>query len=120
MFWWPRLVVLRLGVLSYPEAMDRPALVDAPRDREIVLRAFVGADGRLASIPSKLRKRLVVLDLIASDFEIGITYPERQVTEILTRRHPDHAALRRYLVDEGFMERRDGFYWRSGGTVDLD
>jgi hypothetical protein len=30
----------------------------------------------------------------------------------------DHAALRRYLVDEGFLTRDNGEYWRSGGTVD--
>ncbi|WP_235531297.1 DUF2087 domain-containing protein [Phycicoccus sp. Soil748] len=28
------------------------------------------------------------------------------------------AALRRYLVEEGFMDRRDGRYWPAGGTVD--
>ncbi len=33
--------------------------------------------------------------------------------------HPDHAALRRYLVDEGFLSRASGEYWRSGGTVPL-
>jgi len=33
--------------------------------------------------------------------------------------HPDHAALRRYLVDEGFLERAGGIYWRTGGTVEL-
>jgi hypothetical protein len=27
--------------------------------------------------------------------------------------------LRRYLVDEGFMKREQGVYWRSGGTVDV-
>ena len=31
--------------------------------------------------------------------------------------HPDVAALRRYLVEEGFLDRGDGLYWRSGGTV---
>ena len=38
---------------------------------------------------------------------------------VLGRFHPDFAALRRYLVDEGFMERRGGFYWRAGGTFDV-
>ena len=35
--------------------------------------------------------------------------------------HPfDHAALRRYLVDEDLLSRTpDGTYWRSGGTVPL-
>jgi hypothetical protein len=34
--------------------------------------------------------------------------------------HDDVAALRRYLVDSGFLSREDGVYWRSGGTVLLD
>lgn len=29
------------------------------------------------------------------------------------------AALRRYLVDEEFLHRRDGFYWRAGGTFEV-
>lgn len=100
--------------------MDRPALTDALKQRDVVLRAFVGADGRLSSIPTRISKRLVVLDLIAQDFELGEIYPEATVNEILGRRHPDFAALRRYLVEEGFLDRRDGTYWRSGGTVALD
>ncbi|CAN7163762.1 DUF2087 domain-containing protein [Knoellia sp. LjRoot47] len=100
--------------------MDRPALTHALENRDAVLRAFVGADGRLSAIPTKIAKRLVVLDLLAQDFELGEIYPEARVNEILQRRHADHAALRRYLVEEGFLERRDGTYWRSGGTVRLD
>ncbi|PRY60317.1 hypothetical protein BCF74_107103 [Knoellia remsis] len=99
--------------------MDRPSLTDALRHRETVLRAFVGADGRLASIPTKIGKRLVVLDLVAQDFELGEIYDERTVNEVLKQRHPDFAALRRYLVEEGFLTRRDGTYWRSGGTTDV-
>jgi hypothetical protein len=32
--------------------------------------------------------------------------------------HPDTAALRRYLVDEGILDREHGEYWRAGGTFD--
>lgn len=98
--------------------MDRPALTDALKNREVVLRAFLGADGRLASIPTRLGKRLVVLDHIAQDFQIGIRYPEVEVNTMLRHYHEDVAALRRYLVENEFLERRDGVYWRSGGTVD--
>ncbi|KGN33722.1 transcriptional regulator [Knoellia sinensis KCTC 19936] len=100
--------------------MHRPSLTEALAHRDAVLRAFVGADGRLSSIPTKIAKRLVVLDLIAQDFGLGEIYPEADVNTILQRRHPDHAALRRYLVEEGFLDRRDGVYWRAGGTVELD
>jgi hypothetical protein len=65
-------------------------------------------------------KRLVVLDFLARLFEPGQAYPETEVNERLARYHPDVAALRRYLVDEEFMHRRDGFYWRAGGTFEVD
>jgi hypothetical protein len=84
-----------------------------------VLRAFVKG-GRLLSIPAQRAKRLVVLDRLAQEFEPGPRYPERVVNERLARWHPDTAALRRFLVDEGFMQREAGVYWRAGGTVDLD
>ena len=88
---------------------------DAPPDAAKVLRAFV-RDGRLVSIPAQHGKRLVVLDLLAQEFEPGERYPEREVNRRLRRWHADTAALRRYLVDDGFLERDAGVYWRSGGT----
>lgn len=98
--------------------MQRPDLTDALSDRDAVLRAFLGPDGRLRSIPTKIRKRLVVLDLLAQEFEPGERYTETDVNNRLRAYHDDVAALRRYLVEEGFMDREGGEYWRSGGTVD--
>ena len=84
---------------------------------ERILGRFFDDDGRLHTMPSKRAKLLVVLDRLAQEFDLGVVYPETQVDEVLLRFHPDHAALRRYLVDEGFLTRDAGFYWRSGGTV---
>lgn len=89
---------------------------DAPPETARVLRAFV-RDGRLTSIPAQRGKRLVVLDMLAQEFEPGRRYREPMVNLILGRWHADTAALRRYLVDEGFLEREAGIYWRSGGSV---
>jgi hypothetical protein len=86
-------------------------------DRERVLRAFV-RDGRLTAIPMRAGKRRVLLEEIVQDFEPGRRYPEREVNEILSRWHPDVAALRRYLVDTCLLTRTPGIYWRSGGPVD--
>lgn len=90
-----------------------------PSDTSTLSR-FLAVDGSLISIPRKRAKLLVVLDHLAQEFDLGIVYPETTVNDRLGRFHPDVAALRRYLVDEQFLTRRDGFYWRSGGTVDLD
>jgi hypothetical protein len=76
-------------------------------------------NGRLVIMPSKRSKLLVVLDHLAQEFEPGRTYPEAEVNEVLARYNDDYAALRRYLVDEGFMDREAGVYWRSGGSVDV-
>ena len=92
--------------------------VDVPEGSEKVLRIFL-RDGRLSQIPAVRSKRLVVLDFLASQFEPGRVYPERDVNLVLGRFHDDFAALRRHLVDEEFLERRDGFYWRAGGTFDV-
>jgi hypothetical protein len=90
--------------------------VEGPEDTARVLRSFV-RDGRLISIPAPRSRRLVVLDLLAQEFEPGCHYDERTVNEVLHRWHDDTAALRRYLVDEGFLDREDGRYWRAGGSV---
>ena len=84
-----------------------------------VLSNFLTDDGRLRSIPAKHSKLLVVLDHLAQQFEPGRRYTEPEVNEILQRFHPDFAALRRYLVENDFMTREDGVYWRSGGTFDV-
>ena len=86
---------------------------------ELVLSNFLTPDGRLKTIPTKLSKLLVVLDHLAQEFEPGQTYPEAQVNEILQHFHPDYAALRRYLVENGFLTREDSIYWRSGGTFEV-
>ena len=97
--------------------MFRPDLQDALRDKDAVMRSFFAADGSLTSIPPKIRKRRVVLDRLSQEFEPGEKYDETAVNNRLRAFHPDVAALRRYLVEEGFLDRADGLYWRSGGTV---
>ena len=83
-----------------------------------VLRGYLDERGRLTHLPTQHSKRLVVLDFVAGRFEPGVIYPEQDVTLALQPLHRDYAMLRRALVDAGFLERRDGFYWRAGGTTD--
>jgi hypothetical protein len=87
-------------------------------EEERLLRTFL-VDGRLRAIPTRREKRLVVLRDISRAFEPGVRYAEKDVNVTLRAFHDDHAALRRYLVDELLLSREDGFYWRSGGPVDV-
>jgi hypothetical protein len=84
------------------------------------LRPYV-RDGRISVMPAKQAARLVLLDQVAQAFEPGRRYQEQAVNEILKAVYDDHAALRRYLIDEGLLSRTPGgTYWRSGGTVPID
>lgn len=83
---------------------------------EAVLTNFIG-DGRIVTMPAKRSRRLVLLNYVAQRFDIGVRYSESEVNGRLRNLHDDYAALRRYLVDEGFMSRQHGEYWRTGGSV---
>jgi hypothetical protein len=94
------------------------ALAAANDDEESVLRAFF-RDGRLTEIPAKVGKRRIVLERVSIEFEAGVRYDEKEVNAIVGRFFNDYASLRRHLVDEGFLVREHGVYWRGGGRVDV-
>jgi hypothetical protein len=91
---------------------------DVPPADAAVLRSFV-KEGRLVRIPAQKGKRRVILNWISTRFEPGVRYEERVVSDMLAEIHADYASLRRYLIDEEFLERGDGHYWRSGGTFEV-
>lgn len=92
-----------------------PGASSLSEDEQILGRSIVA--GRLVHLPRKRSKRLVVLDHMVQSFEPGVHYAERDVNAALRPFDDDVATLRRYLVDEGFLDRSDGLYWRSGGSV---
>ena len=73
--------------------------------------------GRLITLPAKQSRQLAVYDLIAQRFVPGVRYTELEVNRELMAVYDDYVTLRRGLIDFGLMDRADGQYWRSGGTV---
>jgi hypothetical protein len=94
--------------------LDPDAVLEAVA-RDVRLRAFV-RDGEIAIMPARQSRRRLLLNEVARAFEPGVRYDERTVSLFLARVFADYAALRRYMVDEGFLSRADGEYWRSGGS----
>jgi DNA-binding transcriptional ArsR family regulator len=117
--WRLREEVLREAARAAADEEPAPeAHEGVPAEDAKVLRAFV-RDRRLKSIPATASKRRVILNVIAQDFEPGVRYSERQVNLMLGQWHPDFASLRRYLIDEDFLERSRNVYWRAGGSFDV-
>ncbi len=83
--------------------------------KSIVIKRFFNEDGTLKSLPSKHSLRFYVLKHIASYFKRNRVYTEMEVNEILSNIHEDNVALRRYLIDYGFLKRtKDGSEYRRG------
>lgn len=70
-------------------------------------------DGRLTSLPRRHVMLRAACAHLASRFVAGRRYAEAEVNEILADDAPDHATLRRLLVDEGFLHRERSEYWRE-------
>jgi len=97
------------------DSLPSPA-AQSPRrltEREKVVRAFM-RDGRLVAIPAKPSKRDLLLPVILDRcFPEARAFEETEVNQRLAQLHPDVAALRRYLVDGGWMTREGGIYRRT-------
>jgi hypothetical protein len=67
----------------------------------------------LKAFPPKQKKKLVILRVIAQAFEPGRRYGSKELNRILKPIYEDHATIRRYLIEYGFMERTadGGEYW---------
>ena len=76
-----------------------------------LLQTFL-EEGRIKEIPAKRQKRLVILQWLVNQFEREVRYPEAEMNARLKQYHPDFAALRRYLIENGLMQREGGVYWR--------
>lgn len=101
----------RLGEVAFMAQPGLAARVEEDAYRQKVLSTFL-RQGRLVSIPAQLKKRVIVLEKLAEEFEPGRTYSEREVNQVLVEYHDDVATLRRDMIGQRLMERDGGTYWR--------
>ncbi|MBQ3551826.1 MAG: metalloregulator ArsR/SmtB family transcription factor [Clostridia bacterium] len=90
--------------------------ISAEHQRELeyrnkVLKSFMEY-GKLKSIPTQRKKRLIILEEIASHFEIGRKYSEKEVNLIIADIHDDFCTIRREMICCGIMVRDHGVYER--------
>ncbi len=76
------------------------------------IQQFFRPDGSLISIPAKSVKRIAVLHHIALDLSPDTKYPERDLNLIIAKYHDDTAAIRRYMIEYGILDRdNESVYW---------
>jgi hypothetical protein len=91
-------------------------LVDESNDmwEQKVRQTFIEGQ-RIKAIPAQYKKQLVLLKWLAEKFARDKEYTEKEVNEIIKPYHPDTAWFRRSLIEEKFMAREKGIYWRLPG-----
>ncbi|MDX1995432.1 MAG: DUF2087 domain-containing protein [bacterium] len=87
------------------------------------LNAYLDAEGRVTRWPTRkgtFADQELVLAYLATKFEAGKVYTEREVNDVLRQYHTfeDWALLRRELFERGYLnrEKNGSLYWRTEQT----
>ncbi|WP_243639458.1 DUF2087 domain-containing protein [Streptacidiphilus pinicola] len=105
-------------VYARPEAFTEA--MRSPERSEASDVAQLFKDGRLTEMPTRPARRLALLaHLTDRVFERGVSYTEPEVNIALKQYWDDCAALRRYLVENGFLTRSaDGTSYRVSAAAE--
>lgn len=90
---------------------DRYAMTVSEKDN--IINKFISEDNKLTKFPKKEKEKLAILMWIIKQFKNGVHYTEKEINEILIKIYDDHVLIRRYLIEYGFMNRKDDCseYW---------
>ncbi len=83
------------------------------KEIEAVKKAYFTEEGGIKNFPSKEKKKIIVLRIIAANFKTGTTYSEQEINRILKRIYEDYVTIRRAMIEYGFLSRTDDCkkYW---------
>jgi hypothetical protein len=93
---------------------DRYNITEAENEKLLKKYFPEGTDGKLSTFSMQEKHKVIVLREIVKHFESGLTYTEKELNEILKEIYEyDYVAIRRYLIEYGFMDRKDdcSLYW---------
>ncbi|MNI34891.1 hypothetical protein D3C73_888980 [compost metagenome] len=94
--------------------VDERYVITTKENDEIIKKFFKeGPDGPLSHFPKKQKMKLAILRHIMKRFDTTKNYSEKEVNEILRTADADYVTLRRYLIEYGFIDRKDdgSLYW---------
>jgi hypothetical protein len=98
---------------DFPVQDGRIMITQAEKNDILRTHFAAGKSLKLLRFPRKEKKKMVILQTIATVFERNKTYSEREINALLAEIYDDYVTLRRYLIDYGFLGRTAGGreYW---------
>lgn len=85
-------------------------MVDVSLERQKVIRNFFTRDGKLKTIPSQRKKKLIVFEHMVQGLKRGKRYEEKEINEYIKQFHEDYATIRREFIMNHYMYRENGIY----------
>lgn len=72
------------------------------------LRGFMDNDGKICRMPTKAKRELMVVAIVASAIRPDRVYTEKEINELILAQisFGDYCTIRRDLIDFGFMARK--------------
>jgi len=91
---------------------------------EEMIKNYLDSEGCLKVFPSKRYMKKLTLQYLATKFEEGVTYTEKEVNTIIAKWHTfdDICLLRRELYNNHLLDREldSSKYWKEVNQVDSD
>jgi hypothetical protein len=79
-------------------------------ERQKVISNFFSKDGKLKTIPSQRKKKLIIFEHLLQGIEKGKKYEEKEINEYILQYHEDYATIRREFIINHYMYRENGIY----------
>ncbi|QGQ94196.1 DUF2087 domain-containing protein [Paenibacillus psychroresistens] len=83
---------------------------DYKQMKETVIKNFITANGKLKNLPVQLKKKLIVLEHLVTNLDMGRKYTEKEINEFIKNFHEDFATIRREFIMHQFMFRENQIY----------
>lgn len=105
---------------------DQPTTSPSKDDKlkATVLKSFFTEQGSLKHLPSQLKKKLIVLEYLATKLDPAHKYTEREINDFIKPINADYATIRRELFIHKFVNRNNEIYelnepreWRDWRTL---
>jgi hypothetical protein len=80
------------------------------RIKESVIKNYFTSEAKLKHIPAQLKKKLIVLEYLATGLEKGRKYTESELNAFIKHTHSDFATIRREFIMHHFMFRANEIY----------
>ncbi len=111
----PEVLELKLKDILPPSTSAKPDRAELLRQK--VMQTYF-RDGRVERLPTQNKKRWIVYLEIIKLFELERSYTEKEINEVIRQIHADYCLVRRELVEEGVLHRKDGVYRFVGNYAD--